>query len=328
MTNSIHIVNPFRNPFGGSEQRALVLYERLRRHTQVRLWSTAEADPHYAGRLPIASFQAADAVFPEGDTVVIVGAYFEAESFFGLLRPRRLIYVYNTPSPNLFRERLELAQHQTGVRPEIVYASAEGARQIGLPGRIEASPIDLERFHPRRRRRAPRRGSGFVVGRMSRDVLQKHHPGDLMVYREAAQRGWQLRLMGATCLQQALARSSAAEVSLLPCGAEAPEHFLATLDCFYYRVSESWTEAFGRVVLEAMAMGLPVLCDRRVGAARVIDDGVDGFVTAGGGEVLALLQRLSNDPALRAEIGEAAREKVEDIYSAAYEEELVAYYTG
>ena len=326
--NRVHIVNPFRNPFGGSEHRALVLYERLRRHTEVRLWSNGEADPHYAGRFPIASFQAAEGSFPEGETVIIVGAYFEAETLFEHLRPRRLIYVYNTPSPNLFRERLGMARRHAGVEPEIVYASEESAQHIGLPGRIEASPIDLERFHPGRRREIARPRGGFVLGRMSRDVLEKHHPGDLTVYREALRRGWKLHLMGATCLQAALGSRSEAEVALLPCGAEPPERFLATLDCFYYRVSESWTEAFGRVVLEAMATGLPVICDHRVGAARVIDDGVDGFVTTGGGEVLALLQRLSDDPGLRAEIGDAARQKVEEIYSTAYEEELVTYYTS
>lgn len=325
--NRVHIVNPFRNPFGGSEHRALVLYEQLRRHTEVRLWSNAEANPHYAERFPIASIAAAEEAFPEGDTVVIVGAYFEAEAHFEQLRPRRLIYVYNTPSPNLFRERLEMAQRYAGVAPEIVYASEESARQIGLPGRIEASPIDLSRFHPRHRHEVSRPRGGFILGRMSRDVLQKHHPGDLTVYRKALRRGWQLRLMGATCLQNALAAAAASQIALLPCGAETPERFLATLDCFYYRVSESWTEAFGRVVLEAMAMGLPVVCDRRVGAARVIEDGVDGFVTRGGGEALALLQRLSHDPGLRAEIGGAARQKVEQVYSRDYEEELVAFYT-
>lgn len=325
--NRVHIVNPFRNPFGGSEQRALVLYERLRGHAEVRLWSHGKANSHYAERFPITSLAGAEESFPEGDTVVIVGAYFKAEALFGRLRPRRLIYVYNTPSPNIFRERLYLARRYAGVEPEIVYASEQAAGQIGLPGRVEASPIDLSRFRPRRRE-VRRSGRTFTIGRMSRDVLEKHHPGDLAVYREARRRGWHLRLMGATCLRNAFAATAEDHIALLPCGTESPERFLATLDCFYYRVSESWTEAFGRVVLEAMAMGLPVICDRRVGAARVIDDGVDGFVTTGGGEVLALLQRLSGDPGLRAEIGAAARQKVEAVYSTAYEEELVAYYTS
>jgi glycosyltransferase involved in cell wall biosynthesis len=325
--SGIHIVNPFRNPFGGSEQRALMLYEQLRGHTEVRLWSLAAADPHYAERYPISPLDGAGPSLPGGGTFVIVGAYFEAETIFPQLRPQRLIYVYNTPSPNLFRERLDLVRHYAGVEPEIVYASEEGAREIGLPGRVEASPIDLERFHPRRRSEVARRGARFVLGRMSRDVLQKHHPGDLAVYREALRRGWSLRLMGATCLQESWAAAEETEPVLLPCGTEAPEHFLATLDCFYYRVSETWTEAFGRVVPEAMASGLPVVCDRRVGAARIIEDGVDGFVTTGAGESLAVLQRLRDDTELRTGIGEAARRKVEEIYSATYEKELIAFYT-
>jgi len=325
---SVHIINPFRNPFGGSEQRALRLYEQLRPHTQVRLWSVVDADPHYTERYPISQLAAMGEHLPEGGTFVIVGAYFEAEKVFPQLRPRRLIYVYNTPSPNFFRERLEMARRYAGIEPEIVYASEEGIRQIGLPGRVEASPIDLERFHPRRRNEVSQPGGGFVLGRMSRDVLQKHHPGDLAVYREALRRGWRLRLMGATCLEEAFDDSQDAGLSLLSCGTEAPERFLAALDCFYYRVSESWTEAFGRVVLEAMATGLPVVCDRRIGAARIIEDGVNGFVTTGAGESLAIVQRLRDDTVLRSEIGEAARRKVEEIYSATYVEELVAFYTS
>ena len=38
-------------------------------------------------------------------------------------------------------------------------------------------------------------------------------------------------------------------VSLLPVGAETPETFLRSLDCFLYRTSDGWFETFGRVVL-------------------------------------------------------------------------------
>jgi glycosyltransferase involved in cell wall biosynthesis len=327
----IHIVNPFRNPFGGSEQRALDLYRRLEGRAETALWSTEAPHAELAGRFPIAPLPQAP---PPGGTWVIVGAYFETENLFARMRPRRLIYLYNTPSPNLFRKRLELARHLTGIAPEIVYAAEEDARRIGLPGRVEASPLDLGRFHPARRegrregRRQGRGDGGFVVGRLSRDVPEKHHRDDAALYREALRRGWTLRLMGASCLVELLPPEDFARLELLPCGAEPPEVFLAGLDAFYYRVSDAWTEAFGRVVLEAMASGLPVVCDRRVGAARLIDDRRDGFVTADAGGALAAMTRLHDDPALRAAIGAAARRKAEAVYSDAYAEDLVAYYTA
>ena len=326
--SAIHIVNPFGNAFGGSEQRALGHYRRLKGRAEVRLWSHGEPDPRLAARYPIQRIGRTPQSFPCGGTWVIVGAYFTAEQWFHLLRPRRLIFIYNTDSPNFLAARLEAARRATGIEPEIVYASRQSARQIGLPGRLEPSPIDLQRFHPARRDGVARPPGRFVVGRFSRDDPVKHHRGDLAVYREALRRGWSLRLMGASCLAGELAPAGDARAEFLACGAEPPERFLAQLDCFYYRVSEQWTETFGRVVLEAMASGLPVLCQRRVGGAELIEDGRDGFVVSGGGEALALLQRLRDDAALRSEIGAAARRKMEQVYSAAYEEELVRYYTA
>ena len=40
----------------------------------------------------------------------------------------------------------------------------------------------------------------------------------------------------------------------------------------------SWREAFGRSVIEGMAMGLPVVATAEGGPAEVIEDGVDGFL--------------------------------------------------
>ena len=42
----------------------------------------------------------------------------------------------------------------------------------------------------------------------------------------------------------------------------------------------SWEEPFGRVVVEAMALGLPVLATRVGGPAEIIHDDVDGILLA------------------------------------------------
>ena len=112
-----------------------------------------------------------------------------------------------------------------------------------------------------------------------------------------------------------MARSSASTTTrcYLP-GATPAADFLQGLDCFCYRTSDQWLEAYGRVVFEAMACGLPVVCGRRGGYADYIVHGVNGFLFDTTAEAIALIRNLRQDRGLRERVGHAARETVERLY--------------
>src|SRR5699024_11275382 len=42
-------------------------------------------------------------------------------------------------------------------------------------------------------------------------------------------------------------------------GSMSPKTFLTEVDVFIYFTSSNWVEAFGRVIIEAMAVGVPVI---------------------------------------------------------------------
>ncbi len=74
----------------------------------------------------------------------------------------------------------------------------------------------------------------------------------------------------------------------------------------------SWEEPFGRAVIEAMAMGVPVIATNVGGPAEIIEDGREGYLLPPR-EPRAWAQavaRLAENPDLRAEMGRAGRASV------------------
>jgi glycosyltransferase involved in cell wall biosynthesis len=115
-------------------------------------------------------------------------------------------------------------------------------------------------------------------------------------------------------------------VTLLPAYAQEAHLFLQGLDCFFYRTSEKYLEPSARVVTEAMACGLPVVCHKSGGYAEWIDDGRNGFLFETQEEALELLLGLKEDPALRERVGKAARRTAEELFSDAVRSEIVEFY--
>ena len=98
-------------------------------------------------------------------------------------------------------------------------------------------------------------------------------------------------------------------------------------------VHPSLTEAFGVAVIEAQAMGLPVVCSDAGGLPENVEHGVTGFVVARRDHVTIAerLVQLAADPQLRCTMGAAARQRAETVlglerqldgFEAIYEEVL------
>jgi glycosyltransferase involved in cell wall biosynthesis len=90
-----------------------------------------------------------------------------------------------------------------------------------------------------------------------------------------------------------------------------------------------WFEPFGMVVVDAMALGVPVIASRIGGLPDVVDDGVTGLLFEPGNReaLVGQLRLLWNDPELCRQMGKAAREKVLRGYTQdAYYHNLMAVY--
>jgi glycosyltransferase involved in cell wall biosynthesis len=319
----IHLVNGFQNPYGGSEQETLNLARLLKTKGEVKLWSSSSrSSPELIHQFGIKPLGLAPQNRPNGGTYVFVGSHWRNRiwPYLGPV-PQRLIYVFNTFHPKILTLTSTHPRLLRWPETEYVFISDFQQRQVGVDGVVHPSPIDTALFKPG----VPVTRSRPVVGRLSRDTDDKHDDDDQALYREWSAQGADVRLQGATCLAGKLGSTS--NIELLAEGATPAADFMRSLDVFYYRTG-THVETFGRVVFEAMACALPVVCHRRGGYADWIRHGENGFIFDTTEQARQIVGRLLADPALRASVGQRARETVESMYSRAALDLRANFFTG
>jgi glycosyltransferase involved in cell wall biosynthesis len=107
-------------------------------------------------------------------------------------------------------------------------------------------------------------------------------------------------------------------------GLQGRVHFVSFLPRSQYRrylsrcsvfAFPSEAEAFGVVIIEAMASGKPVIARNIIGPKDIISHGKDGFLFNNTGELSEYLKLLLSDEKLRKNLGKNARKTVEEKYT-------------
>ena len=223
--------------------------------------------------------------------------------------------------------------------PEVILAPSEAvAASLRLPGRtrlgVVPDPVDLDRFHPgipgdRIRRELGIAGEEPLIGMIGHLTPWKGHEVFLEIARAVADRipGSRFVVVGGSIYethghagypeslrQRAAALGLSDRVTFLGIRDDIPE-VLAGLDVLVH--APTAPEPFGRVLVEAMAVGRPVVAARCGGIPEVVEDGVTGILVPSGnvGAFANAVVRLLDDPVLCRRLGGAGRRRAEARFS-------------
>jgi glycosyltransferase involved in cell wall biosynthesis len=220
------------------------------------------------------------------------------------------------PPPHAWMERWVLRHAACGIAGTEEAAAVWRAK--GYRGQMAVIPqfgVDPDIFEPGER---PRADGTFTIGYVGRLVPEKGV--DLLLHALAGlgERAWRLSLAGDGPQRAALIGLTeelgiAERVTFeaqMPSTA-MPRHY-RRLDALVLpsRTRHNWKEQFGRVLIEAMASGVPVVGSDSGAIPGVIGEAGLVFHEDGVDDLRAHLARLLDDRALHRELAERGRERV------------------
>ena len=190
-----------------------------------------------------------------------------------------------------------------------------------LGGLVELIPngLRVSDFQPS----APRSGPLVVAMVGSLAARWKRHDFFLKAIAKVARRDVRFRIYGGVAprsgdeyvrgLHEA-ARALGLEARLEWRGHEDPRQIMADIDILMHPATH---ETFGRIVVEAMSAGLPVIGMNAGGVAELVVPGGTGFLfgETDSAAVARCIDELATSPELRARLGAAGRVRAEQHYS-------------
>lgn len=240
--------------------------------------------------------------------------------FPGFMRPRqRWMYVW------LERVTLAFSHHNFSQNPEDIPVAI--AERISAPDRLEqiGNGIAMRRFDPARisadERRRTRAELGYgdgelIVGMVARLVAEKGYEEAFRAARLVRERVPEARFVFVGAFEDkpdaiaadALARHGIADVAQLVGHRRDVERLYAAMDLF---MLPSHREGFPRALMEAAAMGLPCVATDVRGCRQCVEPEVTGLLVPARdpAALAAALEHLLRDPAARARMGAAGRQK-------------------
>ncbi len=219
--------------------------------------------------------------------------------------------------------RLEHRLYRSSTNAEVIAVSNRVATDLreayGRTERVSViyHGVDLDRFSPalrERHRRALRESLG-----LPEDALVALYVGDLRkggrtsIRALGAAPAWRLLTVSRTSPERYVEFADECGVRdrvVFAPATDVVEQFYAAADAFVF---PSENDAFGMVVTEAMASGLPVIVSAAAGASELVEHGTSGFVLASAdasADIGARLSAWAEDRDSLGRMGAAARDAV------------------
>ncbi len=190
--------------------------------------------------------------------------------------------------------------------PRLKAAGLDEARCLVIHGAFD---LDSYLYRPR----PHRNGDPFVIGRLSRWDPRKYPVNLWDIYRDIYSKipDLRARIMGfSTPTERYVGKAPEWAETLKQCDEDA-KLFVRSLHVMVHPMGVL-TENWPRVVLEAMACGVPVVTDRRGGVCEMIEHEQTGYLCGSQDEFAEYATMLAENGALRLEVASRARTAMEE----------------